>query len=550
MGERYAAGLAWADGVEREPGAHCEAVRLAVARQRRDLADPPAGCRFAVERAERTIRFVERLPLVKGRRHAGGRLALAPWQIWWLGTLFGWVDADGLRRFTEAQLWLPKKNGKSSLAAAVALYLLVADSEEAPEVYTAATKMDQARIVADIAHKMSRRSDGLRGAFNLKLTGNSSARAPHIHCGRNDGVLRPLARDQSGTQDGLDVSGAVVDEIHAHQNRDIYDLLTQGTASRAQPLVLITSTAGFDGAGIGRQRQDALLDVLRRDKSNDALFGAVWTIDDEDDEGDGWREENAWAKANPNLGVSVTWRSLRSLYVDAKNTGSETTFRVKRLNRWASGSRAWMDMAKWRRCARPGLAPTGRCWAGVQLAPGAEPSVACAMWLDGERWSSAFRVWLPERGRAAHAAYEQWIAAGWVVETPGARVNVEAVAAWLRGLDGLAAVCLDPRTSGPIGSVWEETHGLFCVEVPATAAKLSYPLRRWRAAVESGDYGHDGNPCVEWMVGNVVEVVRGDGALSAVAAGDRIDAARAQLLAAAVALGWREPEPGRFLAIG
>ena len=124
-----------------------------------------------------------------------------------------WYAPDQ-RRFTEAQMWVPKKNGKSTLAAAVALYLLCADGERSPEIYIAAAKMDQARIVAEIAHAMARRSRGLRGAFGLGLTGNSSARAPHIKCARNDGILRPLARDQSGTQDGLDVSGAVVDEIH------------------------------------------------------------------------------------------------------------------------------------------------------------------------------------------------------------------------------------------------------------------------------------------------------------------------------------------------
>lgn len=542
-------GTRWAEAVEREPAAHCEAVRLAVARQHRELADPPRGCRFDEHAAQRAITFVERLPLVKGRGHASGRLVLAPWQAWWVGTLFGWLGPDGLRRFTEAHLWVPKKNGKSSIAAAVALYLLCADGETAPEVYCAATKMDQARIVAEIAHAMARRSPDLRKAFRLALTGNSSARPPHIRSRRNDGVLRPLARDQSGTQDGLDVSGAIIDEIHAHQTPDLFNLLSQGTASRAQPLVVVTSTAGFDDAGIGRQRHDVLLDVLRGVKDADHVFGAIWTVDDDDR----WREPAAWAQANPNLGVSVTERSLRSLCDDAVNTGSAEVFRVKRLNRWARGSGAWMDGVAWRNCAQPGLALSGTVWAGVQLSAGAEPSVACAMCFDGERWAAVFQVWLPERGRGAHAAYEGWIADGWIVETPGGRVDVDAVEAWVRQFNA-AAVCIDPRTSGPIGAVWEQ-RGLHCVDVPVSAAALSFPLRAWRAAVEARAYRHNGNPCVDWMVGNVVEVIRGDGALSAVAPprDGRVDAARAQLLAAAVALGWRdpepEPEPGRFIDI-
>ena len=411
----WADGERWAASVERDPHLHCEAVRLAVARQRRDLRDPPSGCVFDDSLAHKVITFIELLPLVKGRHTQFG---LAPWQAWWVGVLFGW-RSQKVRRFTEAHLWVPKKNGKSSLAAAVALWMLCMDGEAAPEIYVAATKMDQARIVAEIAHAMVRQSKALRSSFQLELTGNSSARPPHIKCGFNGGLLRPLARDQSGTQDGLDVSCAVIDEIHAHTTREIYDLMAQGTASRAQPLVLITSTAGFNSAGIGRQRQDALLRVLRGEQSAEHMFGVIWTIDDADDAEDGWRRPTTWAKANPNLGV---------------------------------------------------------------------------------------------------------------------------------------AVCLDPRTSGPMGAAWERA-GLRVVDVPSTPATMSYPLRRWQAMLIAEEFSHDGNPAVAWMVGNVQEVVRGDGTLSALTQPDRaarVDAARALLLAAAVALGWRdEPDdqPGRFIAI-
>ena len=426
----------WAADVERHPDRHCAAVRAAVARQRRDLAGL-AGWRFEEKRGERVIRFVERLPRVKGR---AGRLVLEGWQCWWLSTLFGWVDHNGLRRFQECHLWVPKKNGKSTIAAAIALYCLCADGEGAPEIYVAAAKMEQARIVADVAHAMARGSPALRSTFALALTGGSSARPPHLRCGRNGGTLRPLARDHAGSQDGLDVHAAIVDEIHAHRTPDMYQILAQGTAGRAQPLTLITSTAGFDLEGIGKKRYDALVDVLRGRDDNDGLFGCIWEADDSDD----WRAESTWRKANPNLGVSVNIRSL-----EQQRTNDEHVFRVKRLNQWASSHRQWMDMSAWRLAARPDLAPPAGApiWVGVHVSAGAEPSAGCALWFEDDDWRAVFRVWVPS---AAAGRYEE------EMERSGVhRIQLDDIADWVLSWgDAVRAVCLDPRASGPLATVW------------------------------------------------------------------------------------------------
>ena len=538
---------AWERDVVENPHNHCVTVRQAVARQISDL-ETSRHYRFDAHLAERPIKFIERLPWVKGRSHAGNTVVLAGWQCWWVATAFGWVDEHGMRRFSEAQMWVPRKNGKSTVAAAIALYLLIADGELAPEVYVAATKMEQARIVAEIAFAMARQTPALVRAGGLSLTGNSSARPPHLATARG-GILRPLARDQSGSQDGLDVSGAVVDEIHAHPSTHLYDALAQATGARRQPLLLVTSTAGFNADGIGRQRYDALKSVLDGRQRNDHLFGVIWAAD----AGDDWNDEAAWARANPNLGISVTRKSLRALHTDACNTGAGAAFRVKRLNRWEAATREWMDMTQWRRCARPGLAPNAgeRVWAGVHVSPGAETSAGCAMWFADEVWCSAFRVWLPADG--VRAQFEPWLASGALVRSGSHSVRLDDVAEWLESLgDGLAAVCLDPRASGPLASVWDP-RGLPCVDVLTTPANVSYPMRRWQAAIAGGTAAHDANPVAEWMVGNVVETLRGDGAVSSpsrVSRDARIDAVIAQLLAAAVALGWRdepEPEPGRFI---
>ncbi len=465
---------------------------------------------------------------------------LEGWQCWWLSTLFGWVDAAGLRRFQEAHLWVPKKNGKSTLAAAVALYCLCADTEGTPEIYVAAAKMEQARIVADIAHAMARRSPGLRSAFALTLTGGSSARPPHLRCGLNDGVLRPLARDQAGSQDGLDVHAAIVDEIHAHRTPDMYQILAQGTASRAQPLTVITSTAGFDLEGIGKKRYDALVDVLRGRDVNDGLFGCVWEADESDD----WRAQSTWRRANPNLGViSVTIRSL-----EQQSSNDEHVFRVKRLNQWASSHREWMDMSAWRLAARTDLSPPpgAPIWIGVHVSAGAEPSAGCAMWFDGDDWRAVFQVWVPA---AAAGRYEE------EMDCSGEhRIRLDDITDWLLSWgDAVRAVCIDPRASGPLATVWEP-RGLSCVNVAFSPANVSFPMRRWQALVAAGGYQHNGLAIVDRMLRDTVEVVRGDGVSSfpgRAARHARIDAVIAQLLCAAVAIGWREPEPepepGRFI---
>ena len=536
---------AWQREVERHPDAHCAGVRLAVARHVHDL-ESLADYRFDLDSGARVVRFIERLPVVKGRAK---RLVLQGWQCWWVVTLFGWLDAGGHRRFREAQLWVPRKNGKSTLAAAIALWLLCCDGEEAPEVYTAASKMDQARIVADIAHRMARRQTDLREWAGLRLAGNSNARPPHIVARRNDGILRPLARDQQGSQDGLDVSGAIVDEIHAHPLSSTYDALTHGTGARSQPLIVITSTAGYNAAGVGKARYDALMRVLRGEQQNERLFGIPWAADEDDD----WHDERVWRRVNPGVGRTVTLDSLRQAHTEAENTHAANTFRVKRLNQWTSIMRQWMDMAMWRRCGRSDLAPPAgaRVWAGVHLSAGNELSAGALLWMEGDAWRTTFRCWAPARVSDRRRSIEAWIESGAVIRSGGTRIRVEDVTTWLSGIEGLAAVCLDPRSSGPLSVVWEPL-GLPCVDVLATPANLSWPMRSWRAAVEDGAFAHDANPAVEWMVASVQEVLSINGSTStprASAADARIDAAVALLLAAAVALGWRESEaePGRFI---
>ncbi len=199
-------------------------VRLACERQRADLAAPPGWYRFDADRAGRICRFIEMLPHIKGE-WAGQPIRLEDWQCFVLTTAFGWVGEDGRRRFKTSYIEVPRKNGKSALSSGVALYMLAADGEGGAEIYSAATTRDQARIVWDDAKRMVERSEGLRGI-------GVAASAHAIHKLKDASTFKALSRDQGGNLDGLNVHCAIVDELHAHKTRDVWDVLETATGAR------------------------------------------------------------------------------------------------------------------------------------------------------------------------------------------------------------------------------------------------------------------------------------------------------------------------------
>ena len=270
---------------------------------------------------------------------------MEPWQIFILTTVFGWVDGEKKRRFLHVYIEVPRGNGKSALSSGVALYALAADGEGGAECYTFATTRDQARIVFDTSKAMVNMSPDLAREFGLTKQAHS------VTVMKTGSVLMPKSAEGS-TLDGLNTHIAVIDELHAHKTRELYDVVVTSLGKRRQPLLWVITTAGFDNAGICYEVRTMVTRVLVRTVIDDAQFGIIYTIDPDDD----WRTEAALKKANPNWGVSVMPAEVMRLQRTAMELpSSQNNFKTKHLDVWCSASAAWMDSSAWAACEDTGL---------------------------------------------------------------------------------------------------------------------------------------------------------------------------------------------------
>lgn len=348
-------------------------VRLAAERHLSDLdTGHERGLRFDDEAADRAISFFPLLRHSKGE-WAGTPFALEPWQEFIVGSLFGWKRADGLRRFRTAYLSVARKNGKSTLVAGIGLYLAFFDDEPGAEVYAAATKRDQAKITWSEAQRMVQRTPGLSG--RIKAYQNN------LHNVETASKYEPLSADYNSL-DGLNVHGAVIDEYHAHPNGNVADVLESATGARRQPLIIYTTTAGHDNESACHQFDQYIQSVLEGTVQDDAIFGFIARPDEDDS----WDDPVAWAKANPNLGVSVKLDDLERQCDRAKNIPREQNeFRRKRCNEWTEQADRWLDLALWDGCAdRPECTPGRRCFAGLDLSTTTDLSALAMLFPNGD----------------------------------------------------------------------------------------------------------------------------------------------------------------------
>lgn len=253
--------------------AACKWVRLACKRQRDDLKRKRWRYRFDESKANAVCDFIEALPHVKGRY--GAAIKLQPWQVFILTTVFGWVTAEGFRRFRTAYLELPRKQGKSTISSGVGLYMLAADGEPGAEVYSAATTRDQAKIVFGDAHKMVKRTAALRDGLGVEASAHA------IYQAESGSTFKALSRDQDGNLDGLNVHCALIDELHGHKDRGVWDVIETATGARKQSLLWAITTAGSNRAGICYEQRGYVCKVLNKVHADETYFGIIFTIDSE-----------------------------------------------------------------------------------------------------------------------------------------------------------------------------------------------------------------------------------------------------------------------------
>ena len=498
----------------------CKWVKLAVQRQADDLQrevseDWPWV--FDHDLASRPCEFIELLPHIKGKWARERRLIeLEPWQCFILTTVFGWVHRDtGLRRFKEGYVEVPRKNAKSTLSSGLALFMLSADGEHGAEVYSAATTKDQARIVFDDARAMAERTPDLRTYLGVAIMQHS------ITVAHRASKFLPLSAEGS-TLDGLNVHFAVIDELHAHKTRAVYDVIDTARGAREQSLLWNITTAGTDRSGICYERRTHVTKVLDAVITDPSIFGIVYTLD----EGDDPHDPASWAKANPNWGKSVLMDDMVSASRKAEAMPSAlNNFLTKRLNVWVSGESAWMDMRAWERCAHPILRSDlplfygAKAWIGLDLAQKKDFAALCLVFemdtpnADGtpgtaKKWAVSTRLYLNELAvqESGNAHLTGWARQDHVQVTDGDITDFDVVAEDLRMLCrnfDVQEIAFDPALSMYFaGKLIEE--GLPLVEITQRPLFFTPPLIQVENLVLEKKLVHDGNPVMSWMVSNLV----------------------------------------------
>ena len=477
-------------------------VRLAAGRHLSDLEHGhERGLRFDAEAAAQAVSFFAQLPHVKGEwARGGGRLVLAPWQEFIVGSLFGWVRADGARRFRTAYIEVARKNGKSSLGAGLGLRLAFFDREPGAEVYCAATKRDQAKIVWGDARQMVVQTPGLRERVRAYV-GN-------LHSERTGSKFEPLGAD-ADSMDGLNIHAAIVDELHAHPNRKIVDVIETATAARRQPLIVYLTTAGYDRHSVCWQTHQYAGNVLAGTLLDDTFFAYVAALD----EGDEWTDEGCWSKANPNLGVSVKLDDLQRKRDRALQVPSEQqAFRRLHCNEWTESSSRWLSLADWdANAVAPEIAPGASCYGGLDLASTTD---LAALVLDAPRdgvhhWLARF--WLPaeklrQRVDRDRVPYDVWAREGLITLTGGNVIDYDRIRADIADLAGryrIRELAYDPWNASQLITQLQ-SEGLNCVPLRQGYPSLTAPTKELETLVLSRRIRHGGHAVLRWMAGNVV----------------------------------------------
>ena len=484
----------------------CRYVVLACQRHLDDLANNDLPYAFSEEEAERRLKIIQSFPHVKGEwAHKRQLITLEPWQCFGIMVMFGWLNkATGFRRYREAYWEVPRKNGKSIIAAGVALNMFFADREAGSEVYSGATTEAQAWEVFRPARLMVDRTPMLKDAAGITAHAKSLTRSA-------DG-----SRFEPG--DGSSPSCAIVDEYHEHPDASLYETMATGMGSRRQPIIFIITTAGSSIEGPCYDKRRQVIEMLEGTTPDQELFGWIWTIDQDDD----WTDPKVLQKANPNCGVSVYQDYLESQQNRAINNARFTNiFKTKHLNVWTSSKAGFFNIQSWNACADNLLTLESfegqNTTLGADLARKLDLNCLARIFtrdIEGKRhyYSVAPLFWVPEDtvfksdNRRMADRYQKWHASGDLIATDGAEVDYREILETAKEINLLTPVdCIpiDPHGATNLSHQLDD-EGLNPITVTQNYSNLSDPMKELEAAISAGRFHHDGNPIMTWCISNVV----------------------------------------------
>jgi phage terminase large subunit-like protein len=464
---------------------------------RGDSVWEPKAARHALSFIESVCRHTEGV-------WAGKPFALLPWQRALVGNLYGWLRPDGTRRYRQAHVLIPRKAGKTELAAALALYHLLADDEPTPEVVGIARDRSQAKLCLKRAMAMSEQHPAMRTMVE-QYTGRLVA--PQIH-----GVYKVLSADAPSAH-GLNVSACIADEIHAMENRrELWEAVMTSMGARSQPLMLSITTAGVLRESLEHDLFQYAIKVCERTVDNPAFLPCLYYADADD----AWNEEATWRKANPSLGHTTTVDWYKSEAQRAHDQPSyESPFRTYYLCQHITAAERWLRMADWDKCKADTFSEEDLkklpCFIGLDLAQTTDLSSICALWLDGQRmlvrsWNFAPEEGAIQRSRRDGVPYLEWSRNGWLTLTDGDVTDY----AFLRQrvLDlcktyRVQTVAYDPYNAQNLANELEQK-GINVVRCPQSFLQMSTPTRMLERAVVGATLAHEGNPVLTWAVSNTV----------------------------------------------
>lgn len=469
-------------------------VRNACERFLRDLN----SWQFEQSNVDHAVTFIQELEHTTGE-HAGRKFILEPWQYFIVANLFGFVNDDGTRRFTRAYIEVPRKNGKSTFSSALMLYGLLADGEPAAQVYSAATKLDQAMMVFSESVRVCQNVDFLQG----EVVVNNSVNNRRILYGQN--LYKPLEWNPS-KQDGLNTHFACIDEYHAHPSDDLYNVIRNSMGARRQPLLFTITTAGFNRESPCYRHRQYCANVLSGGIEDDGLFTIIYSLD----AGDDWTDRKVWAKANPNWGVSVYPRQLEQAVNEAREfVHKEVEFKTKLLNVWTDTAQTWISDSDWAACEQQLSLLGARCYGGLDLGSTSD-FCAFSLWFPDH---NAVKTWyyLPEtaikkRTDNVGQSYRQWVRDGYIIVTDG---NVTDYAFIKRHIMELAEdydlqdISFDRFNASQL-VIELQSEGLPMFPFGQGFVSMSAPTKELERKVMNKDLIHDGNPVTRWMLGNVL----------------------------------------------
>ena len=465
------------------------------------------GSHYDKQLGDRAVQFIELLPHTKASWE-GQPFWLLPWQEKIVRDLLATVKEDGTRQFRTAYIEVPKKQGKSELAAAIALYLLYADHEPSAEVFSAAADRQQASIVFDVARRMVEMTPSLKRRSKILAATKRIINSP-------DASYYQVVSADVGGKHGYSISGLIFDEIHAQPNRELWDVLTKGSGdARRQALHVAITTAGTDRNSICYELHTRAMEILEGKRIDPTFYPVVYSLPMDED----WTDEKNWIKVNPSVGYTVPIERMREQFQQAQgNPAEENVFRQLRLCQWVGSSVQWIPDDIYEKGSAPidvDMLKGRECYGGLDLSSSGDITGLVLMFpprRDDEKYIMLCYAWVPEdtipsRVRRTGFPYDNWVAQGYMTATPGNVIDYAYIQNTIEELShiyNIKEIAFDRWGSAMLVERLTEM-GITVVPIGQGFKDMSAPSKAFYEEMMKGNIIHGDQPVFKWMCGNVV----------------------------------------------